>query len=880
MPLAPGSRLGPYEILSPLGAGGMGEVYRARDTRLDRTVAIKVLPSHLAADPTLRERFEREARAVSSLNHPHICALFDIGQHEGVDFLVMEHIEGETLASRLSRGPMPPDQAFRTAIEVADALDKAHRQGVVHRDLKPGNVMLTKSGAKLLDFGLAKLRPADPTGAVPGSSALLTQHADLTAEGSIVGTLQYMSPEQLEGKEADARTDIFSFGAVLYEMVTRRRAFEGKSQASLIAAILEREPASISSLQPMSPPALERIVEQCLRKDPDERWQSAHDVGLQLSSMREAEPRLQASSPALARWTPWALVAIVVIVALAAWLRPDATPHPAPAPIRFLLSPPTGRQFFNPVEINSMALSPDGSQIAFVASDPTDGTRVWLRPLSAVEARPLEGTEGAVSVFWSPDGQSMAFFAGDKLKRLDLRGGAPLTLCNVQEVIGHSGTWGRDGNILFASSQGEAIFRVTTAGGTPAEEIKPDSSHGETRTHWPWFLPDGRRFLYISRLRDGGGRLMLADPGTPPRQIMPVISAVQIVGPGYLVFAQDGALLGHRFDLTNGRIVGEAFSIADRVRYFLPTARASFTTSRNGVLVYQPGSDLGRVVWVDRSGRELGTVASQAEYRTVRISSDGRKALIDRAQPRTGTFDIWSLDLARGVETRLTSDLGSATEAVWLPGGEAIVFSASGGAPPRLIRKDLMTGAQEELLPVRRRQVAQHVSPDAKTLAFIERSGSGNYDIWTLPLSRGSMPSLLVGTSFDEDELRFSPDGRFIAFVSDESGRKEIYVAPYLSPGGRTRVSTRGARCPRWGRDGRELFYLSDDRYLVAVPVRSASSLELGEPVPLFALNEGKAWTDFDVPADGRRFLAIIPEVLADKQPLTVVLNWTTEIAR
>ena len=881
MSLPAGTRLGPYEILSLLGAGGMGEVYKARDTRLDRSVAVKVLPSHQSPSPEARQRFEQEARTISRLSHPHICALFDVGRQDETDFLVMELLEGETLQDRLRKGPLPLDQTLRSGVEIADALDKAHRQGVVHRDLKPGNVMLTKSGVKLLDFGLAKAITPLLRGADAGELETAPSPRDLTQEGMLLGTLPYMAPEQIEGKAIDTRTDLFALGAVLYEMATGQRAFAGSTQAALASAILAGEPKAMSSLQPTTPPALDQLVRTCLAKDPERRWQAARDVGLQLAAMTEGGPLAPptvAAPPASSlqrRLAPWAVAAIAVAIALGALLRPGNSSRAMPRTVRFSVPPPPGRTFLGTVDTVPLALSPDGSQLAFVARDPTGVTRLWLRPLSAMEARPLEGTEGARSSFWSPDGRSLAFFAGGKLKRLDLPGGPALPLCDVRPGGGLHGTWGRDGQILFASVEGEAIYRVSTAGGAPVVAVKAD----DAQVNWPSFLPDGQRFLYLARLRDGGRQLMLAQPGKPPRPVLPVISCVHYVDPGYLVFAREGTLLGQRFDLASARVVGEPFSIADPVRYFVSTAWAAFTASPNGVLAYASSSDRSRLAWIDRSGRELGSVGAPADNNRVRISPDGRRVLFDRRQPGVGSLDLWAVDLGHQTETRLTSDPGTEVAGAWLPDESAVIFSAPRGGSPHLFRRDLGTGVEEELLPAGSFQFVEDVSPDGRTVVFEERTGRGDTDVLALPLSGGRTPSTVLQSPFNEGQARFSPNGRFLAFVSDESGRSEVYVTSFPRAGSSIRVSTGGANSPKWGRDGREIFYLSANLELVAVPVRTAPSLELGTPVTLFT-SKGPAWNGFDVSADGKRFLAVVPEIVANEQPFTVVLNWTAEIVR
>jgi Tol biopolymer transport system component len=888
--LARGARLGPYEIRSLLGAGGMGEVYEAHDPRLDRTVAIKILTSSLSSSPDIRARFEREARTISRLSHPRICAVYDVGHDASLDFLVMELLQGETLAQRLVRGPLPIEQTLRYGVEIAEALAQAHRQGVVHRDLKPGNVMLTASGVKLLDFGLAKavapLLSGGPASAAPTAAAPVP----LTEAGVIVGTLQYMAPEQLEGRPLDMRTDIFALGAVLYEMATGKRAFVGTSPVAIASAVLHDDPAPISVVRPGSPVALDRLVRTCLAKDPEQRWQTAHDVGLQLASMGESGPSVVAAGPLppgarpRRRWTlaPWATAVAAILVALAAWLRPLPAPRAAATtPIRFEIPPPAGGAFFDtyPVETITLAVSPDGAQVAFVASQAGSAPRIWVRPFSFLEPRPVPGTDGATSLFWAPDGRSIAFFVADKLKRVDLTGGAAVVICDVPQSIGLFGTWGADGDILFAAVSGQAIFRVSTTGGTPVAEIKPDPTRGEARTSWPWFLPDGRRFLYLDVHQDRTGWIMLGEHGKAGRPILQANSNAQYVEPGLLVYAREGTLVGQRFDVANGTVTREQISIAEPVRYFVTTAMATFSTSRNGVLVYQSHTDQSRLGWFDRSGADVGATGTHGRVQRVRLSPNARMVLFDRAQPRTGTYDLWSLNLADGAERRLTSDAGNENTGPWL--GDTVFFSQQAGAtPPHLFRKDLATDKEEELLQTSAFQEPHDVSPDEKTLVFTERNARGDDDIWTLSLTGARVPLPFAETPFEEWDPRFSKDGHWIAFTSNESGRLEVYVAPYPATGGKRLVSAGGASMPRWSRDGRELFYVSSDDHMMAVQVRLTPSLDLGPAVSLFLLKEGARWVDYDVAPDGKRFLAIAPESSGNSQPLTAISNWIAEVAR
>ncbi len=901
MTLNPGKRLGPYEVVSLLGAGGMGEVYRAKDTRLGRGVAVKVLPARFAADAEMLERFEREARTISQLSHPNICAIFDVGSHEGTAYLVMELLEGESLADRVVRGALPLSQALRVGRDICAALAEAHRKGIVHRDLKPANVFLSAAGTKLLDFGLAKLRERVEAGEM---SRLPTREASpLTGAGTVLGTLAYMAPEQLEGRPADARTDLFALGTVLFEMATGKRPFSGDTSTALITAILTAEPPAISTGRPLAPPELDRAVRTCLAKSPDERWQSAADLGRELSWIESevsgtktetrAENRPGAGKGGLSifrrPWLVFAAGAIVAFGAAVALFRSKTPTGPPPRLVRLAVPPPAGQAFFSTVEAVAFAVSPDGSRIAFVATgagrtgpSPTGGAEsgggraIWLRDLSALEPRPVAGTEGASSLFWSPDGRSLGFFTPDRLKRIDIGGGAPVTICDVPVGAGKSGTWGAGGDILITNIQGVAISRVPAAGGTPVTVVEADASRGEIRLNWPSYLPDGKRFLYYVRLRDKTARVMLAEPGRAPRAILSVSSIVQYAEPGYLLFAREGGLLAQRFDWRSGRLSGEPFSIAEHVDYFETSGHASFGVSLNGTIAYQSHESSSRLVFFDRTGRETGAVGSPGNYLDLSITRDGRRIYYDRAQPGIGTYDVWSFDLERGIESRITSSPDTEIAGLELPGRTGIAYSASRAAQPQLYRLETATGREEPIAPgLGTFQIAQDVSPDGSTLAYVERTATSPFDIWTLPLSGSGHPTPLLKSLFSKSEVRFSPDGRFLSFISDESGRPEAYVMPYPGPGERTRVSVGGARLLRWNRDGRELFYVSADRKLVSVPVRTSPSLWLGTPNVLFETKGTAGWTTFDVSSDGKRFLAIVPEVVAAEQPLTVVVSWT-----
>ena len=570
-------------------------------------------------------------------------------------------------------------------------------------------------------------------------------------------------------------------------------------------------------------------------------------------------------------------VAVVLGFSTGTLARKGAASSMPSATVRFSIPPPPGGGFDFSVEQTFLAVSPDGSQLVYSATDPEGGQRLWHRPLGALYARPIAGTEGAGSVFWSPDGRSIGFFSGSKLKRLDLPAGAPVTICEVLAGGGKSGTWGRSGEILFAPVQGEAIYRVQVSGGTPEALIQPDRALGETRVCWPWFLPDGVHFLFVVRLRDGEGRLMFAEPGKPSRAVMAVDSVVQF-GEGSLVFVRDGVLLAQPFDAKTGRVSGSATSIADQVRYFLSTGGAAFATSGSGTLAYQSGRMQSRLVWFDRSGRETGTVGTPDNYLGLAIAPDGRRILFDRSLPGPETYDVWSMDVERGVETRVTTNsFTSEFGPLWMPDEKSIVYSATLETQPNLFRRDLATGKEEALTPAAAFQMASDVTRDGRTLAYSERTRRGNWNLMTLPLGGPGKPAAFLPSPFNKTNLTFSPAGDYVVFRSDESGKHEAYVSPFPGPGEVTRISTVGARMVRWSRDGREIFILTGDRRLVSLPVRTSPSLQVGAPATLFmlTLSEVRAagWNSFDVSADGKRFLAVVPEVVADRLPVTVVVN-------
>jgi Tol biopolymer transport system component len=885
-----GTRLGPYEITAKLGEGGMGEVYRAIDTRLDRKVAVKILSTRLADEPDLRVRFEREARAISALSHPHICTLFDIGHDAGRDYLVMELLAGETLAERLAKGSLPLEQSLRIGGQVAAALDHAHRQGFVHRDLKPGNIMLTGTGAKLLDFGLAKLLVAPSNERSPSSVAELptelASRPPLTGDGTVVGTLQYMAPEQLEGRAVDAGADVWSLGCVLYEMVTGRRAFAGSSSAALIATILGGEPEPVTALAPTTPGALARLIHNCLVKNAEHRWQSARDVALELAGIAgggDAPGDGAARRPGTVGKSI-ALAATVLVATLSAfWLGQRGERAAPPGEIRFQVSPPPGAVFSTDQANIAFAISPEGTTLAFVAAEGAN-TRLWRRRLDTLEASPLHGTEGARSLAWSPDGGSIAFFAGDKLKRLDLASGSTIDICSVPAWLGFGASWGATDQILFASGTGQAIYRVAAAGGAVETLMQPEEARREVRVSWPRYFPDGRGFLYLSRDVDYVSTLMQVEAGQPPRPVAPLASRFELTGADLLVFARDGALLGQRLDRAAGRLVGAPSSIAPTVRYHLPTASASFAASPARTIVYLSERTSSHLALVDRGGRTESSIGAAGDYLRLTLSPDGRSILTDRTRPRDESSELWLIDIERGGETKVASDPRAIAEfaGLWLADGKGIVYSAlaSSGWSPNLYRRNLGSERGEPLLPHNAFQRATDVTRDDRRLAFIERSPSGNFRAWTLWLDGDRRAEQIFHTQADESEVRFSIDGTHVAYLSDESGSRGAYLSSLANPEQKTRLFPGTAKLLRWRRDGREILLLTPEGQMLAVPVGSSPGLQLGRPTVLFTLAQGTFWRDFDVSADGRRFLAIVRERAGEAQPASVILKWTTVSAR
>jgi len=902
MALASGTRLGPYEIQSPLAAGGMGEVYRALDTRLQRIVAVKILPSHLSDNPEAKERFDREARTISSLNHPNICTLHDVGHQDGVDYLVMECLEGETLASRLDKGALAPGLVLKYGIEICEGLEIAHRTGVIHRDLKPGNIMLTRTGVKLMDFGLAKSLPASASAAASLTLTLSSPAANspLTEMGMVLGTFQYMSPEQVQGKEVDGRSDIFSLGAVLYEMVTGKRAFEGKSQLSVAASILENEPPAIRSVKPMTSPVLDHAIVCCLAKNPEDRWQTARDLALELKwtaesgahtgTLTAAGPR-KTRIPALA-WSVTALLGVTLVLTTFLF---QSKRSPATTPVRFNIQLPAGALTF--------MLSPDGRQLAFLAPGPDGRNVVWIRALDSLEPHPLRGTENIlVPTFWSPDSRFIAFQSGSKLKKIDISGGRPpQEVCDAfAAVIG--GSWNRDGTIIFGTV-GDGIMQVPAAGGV-ATLLTTTEGRNEVHT-FPSFLPDGRHFLYLRAPENPGiylGSLDVKPEQQSSRRIlstsqMAVYAATADPRMGRLLFLREGTLLAQAFDERSLQPQGDPIPVAERVGSF--HLSGFFSMSPSGVLAYSAGPTAiwrSQLSWFDRQGRQLGHAEQPGtySYTDFALSPDGKRLAASKIDPRSGgETGIWLLDLLRGVSTRFTFDKAPDSAPVWSPDGSRVAFSAYRAGGNGIYQKTTNGAGKEQALVsvTGDEKLPDDWSRDGRFLLYTQQDPQTHADLWVLPLAGDGTPSgtatPFANTAFSEEQGRFSPDTRWIAYASDESGRSEIYIQPFPAPpngGSKTPISRDGGSQPRWRRDGKELFYSSPDGKLMAVDVTEGPIFKAGAPRTLFQVpvaqighNEGGVQVlGWDVAPDGKRLL--IDTATTSSESITVVLNWTADL--
>ena len=898
MTIIAGTKLGRYQIRSKIGAGGMGEVYRARDTQLGRDVAVKVLPSNYSVDEHRLSRFEQEASAASALNHPNILNVHDIGSHGGSPYVVSELLEGETLRTRVSGAPLAQRRAIDYALQIAHGLAAAHEKGIVHRDLKPDNIFIMKDGrVKILDFGIAKL--TQPEGN-QSQTEIPTRRVN-TDPGVVIGTVGYMSPEQVRGKGVDHRSDIFSFGAILYEMLSGRRAFQGESAADTMSAILKEDAPDLSDTNQNISPALERLVNHCLEKNPEARFHSARDLAFAIEAISGSSG---ASSQTIAAMTslpvrarirkqlPWIVATLLALALIAAlpfvYMYLRNTPVSRPNVVRAMIPAPENAHL---LFFNQMAVSPDGQRLAFVAISANGVQSLWLRPLAAASAQPLAGTEGASYPFWSPDGRFIGFFADGKLKKIEAAGGPAQALCNAPS--GRGGTWNRDGVIVFAPDYNSALYRVPEAGGAPVP-LPLDKSRKEKVHHFPYFLPDGRHFLYragitIAYARDEGNGIYVGSLDSSEYKLILRADTYAVYASGHLLFWRDGALMAQPFDEQSLQLSGEAVPVAEQVQMNLSDVRAAFAASENGVLVFQIGAAVGtgsELWWFDRDGkREAKPQGEPIRGSNPRLSPDGQRIVVMRFDMQAGGTDLWLYDSALTRQTRFTFDPAFDSNPVWSPDGSRIAFSSD--RKTRLIydiyQKDA-SGARDEELLFESNEYKRPTSwsADGRFLAYTRLEGAGGKgDIWILPLSGERRPFPFIQTSqFDESHAQFSPDGRFVAYESDESGSRQVYVTFFPGPGGKQQVSTNGGEDPVWRRDGKELFFLSQGKLMAAEVKTNGTSVEVSNAKLLFDAHSGfGGFAHYDVTRDGKRFIvATVGE--GGSAPMNLVVNWTADLKK
>ena len=893
MALESGTKLGRYEIRSKLGEGGMGEVYLARDTKLNRDVAIKVLPAAFSENGERLRRFEQEAQAASALNHPNILIVYDVGTHEGAPYVVSELLEGQTLRQRLGGSAIAQRRAIDYALQMAHGLAAAHEKGIVHRDLKPDNLFVTNDGrVKILDFGVAKLTQPE---ASQSQTEIPTRRVN-TDPGVVVGTVGYMSPEQIRGKNVDHRSDIFSFGAILYEMLSGRRAFHGESAADTMSAILKEDPPELSESNKTVSPALERMVNHCLEKNPESRFHSASDLAFALEAISGSAPVSSQTLTAMAalsardrirKQSPWILTAVLALALIVALPFVFLYFRRAPLDERVLklsVLPPEKAAMTGVVP--GVAVSPDGTRLAFIAT--SEGRNLlWLRSLDSLSAQALSGTEGAGAAsppFWSPDGRFIGFFAGGKLKKIEASGGPPQTLCDAAASRG--GTWNRDGLIVFGDASG-VLYRVSAAGGEPKPVTALDQSRFETGHRWPYFLPDGHHFIYFvrsSQAESSGIYVGSLDSNETKRLLLPTALNAVFAPPGFLVFMRNKTLLAQRFDADGLQLTGEPFPVAEQVAFNMGLGRGAFSASENGVLAFSTGGgDVNQPVWFDRGGKKIGSLGAPGLYFTVWLSPDERRAAVDVVDTQTGNNDVWLFD-ARGIPSRFTTHPASDSNPLWSPDGSRVVFSSSREGLLNLYQKiESGVGNEELLLKSTDAKIANDWSSDGQFIAYQTFHPKTKWDLLMVPMSGDRQPFAFLQTEFNEHQAQFSRDAKWIAYTSDESGAPEVYVQTFPASGGKWRVSTGGGCQPRWRRDGRELFYIAADRKLMAVDVKLGSTFEAGVPKALFGAGV-LTLTDFRnhyaVTADGQRFLINTTIEGADTTPITVVVNWTAGLKR
>ena len=885
MALDTGLKLGPYEIISAAGAGGMGEVYRATDTRLDRTVAIKILPQTMAVNADLKSRFEREAKAISSLNHPNICTLHDIGNHQGIDYLVMEFLEGETLGQRLQKGPMGIDDILSVAIEICDALEKAHRQGLIHRDLKPGNVMLTKEGAKLMDFGLAKIQ----MGTTSAQESQFTQTTPLTGTGTILGTLQYMAPEQLEGEEADARSDIFAFGAILYEMITGMRAFDGKSQATLIAGIIGQEPVSISEIKPMVPPGLDRLVKKCMAKQPEKRWQSAIDLADELRWISRSGSQAGIPAPLAARRKfkfnlarVVGAVAISAVVALGYLYYTEIT-KPLPV-VKSTLLPDMGSEL-NDFAGGSLCVSPNGKMLTFVAVDSSDNVpRLWVRSLNTLTSLPLKGTDNASFPFWSPDSEYLAFFADGKLKKVLATGGPVLTVCDA--ISGRPGDWNKDDVIIFTPEYQGPLYTVPAAGGEPVQLTSLDSTNNDFTHRYATFLPDGDHFLFFNRTEaNAGGERDAICVGslsdTTVNHLIFAKSNVAYAG-GHILFMRESILMAQPFDPGGLELQGNARPIAEDVSFNDDFSRGVFSVSQNGQLIYRKGEvrtgSILRMYYDDFN--LIDTIGEAEDQNSFALSNDNNFVAVEVEESQTTTgSDIWIYDLTRKIKRRFTFGSDSEGFPLWSPDDSQIVFVSDSQSNVGLYLKNTYgTEPARLLVEGTTRMIPWSWTPDGKYIVYSKFTPGNAMDMFIYSFDESFTDTVYLATEFMEGGTRVSPDGRWIAYSSNESGKWEVYVSTFPKHTVKWQVSLKGGGLPKWSPDGRRLYFGDlDEMVNVAEVDGRGETFRVGKVTPLFKMNQTNL-PGFEVFNDEKRIIASEIEQDLGFDQMIHVLNWPEEL--
>jgi eukaryotic-like serine/threonine-protein kinase len=871
MTISPGTRLGPYEIVAPIGAGGMGEVYRALDTRLDRQVAVKILPAEFAQNAQRKIRFEREAKTISHLSHPNICTLFDVGEN----YIVMELLEGESLADRLARGPLPLSEFLKYGAQIAEALGKAHREGIVHRDLKPGNIMLTRSGAKLLDFGLAKTTTA------PVAADGATVQKPLTQEGTILGTYQYMAPEQLAGEEPDARTDIFALGAILYEMATGKRAFEGKTKTSLIAAIVSGEPKPMHELQPLTPPALEHVVKKCLAKEPDDRWQSATDIAEELRWISEAGSQAGVAAPLAARRRTrerlsWMLHLVTAIVAASLTWGLVERRHKAPRAVTSTITSSAQTQFAFTFG-GPPAFSPDGSRIVF-AAQPAGGGRqlLYIRELSGGGAQPLTGTENAAFPFWSPDGRMIGFFAGAKLKMINASGGPAQTLCDTPVAWG--GTWSRNRVIVFSRSVYGPLYKISEDGGQPVPVTR--LAPGEGGHCLPSFLPDGDHFLFTSQRGSLssplGKNVFVGSTKGDFKATFVTAGSNAVCASGFIVYLHNRSLVAQEFNPERLVVGHNLLPIAEDADTGL--GYGVFSVSNEGTLAYQSSSLSSQLHWVDASGKEVGALGKAIDHRYPSLSHDGRRIVESIFDPATGRFSLWVDDLQRGTSSRLTFGDGNQVRPIWSPDDKLIAYLSDAKGPGDLmVKRSSGTGNEEFLYENPNTKIPCDWSPEG--ILFEENRMGGYHLLLYSMIDHAARPLLETGM-----EGQFSHDGRWIAYESNVSGTTQIYVMPVSGNGGKWQISTDGGSRVRWSRDDKHIYFVASDYKLMVTDVASnGDQFASGVPRALFPINIPRMrqlGQNYDVTPHGERFLVNTRTEQPEAAPLTLVQNWPATLRK